>query len=178
MALPTHSAWTSPQTATGDAIPTPGQSSPAPLGTPPSLATLSLLGPAGPPSSARSASSFLPSRRAPVAPRAVPTWLGSGQPADRTTVRVLLQMWLADIVKELKRCVCGVMMSLWRKTLGLALQCRPLILTSSSRISCCSARLAELTHTNTSLTSRSSERRPAVCSALNSDWTEAKSGLV
>lgn len=63
-----------------------------------------------------------------------------------------------DIVKELKRCVCGVMMSLWRKTLGLALQCRPLILTSSSRISCCSARLAKLTHTNTSLTSRSSER--------------------
>lgn len=40
------------------------------------------------------------------------------------------------------------------------------------------APLAELTHTNTSLTSRSSERRPAVCSALNSDWTEAKSGLV
>lgn len=102
MALPTHSAWTSPQTATGDAIPTPGQSSPAPPGTPASLATRSLL---GPPSSARSASSFLPSRRAPVAPRAVPTWLGSGQPADRTTARVLLQMWLADIVKELKRCV-------------------------------------------------------------------------
>uniref|UniRef100_A0A3P9B7X8 Ubiquitin specific peptidase 54a n=1 Tax=Maylandia zebra TaxID=106582 RepID=A0A3P9B7X8_9CICH len=48
MALPTHSAWTSPQTATGDAIPTPGQSSPAPLGTPASLATRSLLGPPAP----------------------------------------------------------------------------------------------------------------------------------
>lgn len=91
-APPTHSAWTSPQTATGDVMPTPGRSSPAPPGTPASLATHSLLGHAGPPSSAHSASSFLLSRRAPAAPPAAPTWLGSGRPADGTTARVLLQM--------------------------------------------------------------------------------------
>lgn len=85
---PTRSAWTSPLRATGGVTPTTGQSSLAPCGTPALLATYSLLGPAGPPSSARSASSFLSSRRAPAALPVAPTWLSFGRPADRTEARL------------------------------------------------------------------------------------------
>lgn len=93
-APPSRSVWTCPPRATGDATQTTGLSSPAPPGTPARLATTSPSrglaptsrprpGPAGTPSSARCASRFPLSRRAPTARPVALTWLASARPADR-----------------------------------------------------------------------------------------------
>jgi len=77
-----HSAGTCPLRPIGVAMPTPPGTPAPPASLSIEASPNSLPGPAGTPSSARSASSFLPSRHAPTVSPAAPTWLGSARSAD------------------------------------------------------------------------------------------------